>query len=1263
MASNITYTVQVNSSQANSNVNSLTTAFNNLNASVNKTSTSIDVLIAKIAHLNGVQSQLNTSLSVTNNIVIQNVSSQNNYNAALQNTTSSMSSLLAKAGGLYVGLRKVEDVLGGITSHGLDFEGWNAQFKAVYVTSGAVNNNFSYLLDLSQKSGQSINALTENYLKFSAAAKFSGESETNIKAIYTNFVDIATVMHWSSDKTRSALTAIEQMYNKNQVMSEELKKQLGNVLPAAVNIFARSLDVTTPKLMQMMKDGAVLPKETIKNFSDLAKQLLATKESLEDASHGFNAAMGRWDTAISVTSAALYEELKPAIIGTMEFATDVVAALGYAIKGLDEPVMRLNGNVISVKEAFISMDGAVKTWANNAVIAFQNAGDKAAAFWEVMTKPRSISENFDLLFNPSKLGAEYAAKTTTSYAYQPNTAVADSRKKASDLSAKRALDERYAKSLQDSLLSDKTAGDTEFTDKQIAKFIKKEGDVAKQLLSQVSDKASADLKLLSIEQARLESRFKSHQTSINDYIKERISLITREHEITLKKLSAEKEIITAEATRVQHYQDIQIDNDKDVVKLNTLRDRMLNWEGSIKGGYSVREGSKVSESTIEAKRKADVLAGKKVDATIPVVVTIKDHEDLTKEIKRLTDVVESKKNNLTSIDSYSSPASGKASPVKDIINAAAAKYGLDPAFMRMMAGVETGGTFDPKSYNKGSGASGLYQFIKSTGRAYGLNDSNKFDAATNADAGARFTRDNMASLQKRGIAINATNLYLAHQQGDAGLASIIKAMNGGSVSDELRRNMDSNGGRGKSPTEFYRMWERETAKRMAKEGGDVGLPTFNSRATMAQIDTTSKNIELQSQQKAKDAEIQRADLERQQKLEEVDRLRLELQDRFNQGLEQTHIEYLKVSGVSTTMLEFEIANKEKIKELQIEAMNATNSDYRVRVKAAIEELGAIKESVALKEKMNQLDKQSGIAGELYGMAKGSLKGTELANAISTSSMAQTQYDIMLPINSAKVDAINADKSLSWGEKSLAIAKLTDEMNKLKDETNSVANLFESKLSPIINTTLNGLINGTKSAKEVMMDFGKSTLQMLQNIIIEEMTAEATKGLTKMINKFFDIGGGGGGGAAGALSSMGGGFADGGVIGSGTGRSDSILASISNGSYVINSAAANNVGRSTLAKIANGEFIIPPAVAMSNVGYFNHINKHGSLPSFADGGMVGSDMRSSGTVTTNSPQFVVNVNHTGNESGQELGQKISLEMVKAIAKHEANKSSRIATKRR
>lgn len=139
-----------------------------------------------------------------------------------------------------------------------------------------------------------------------------------------------------------------------------------------------------------------------------------------------------------------------------------------------------------------------------------------------------------------------------------------------------------------------------------------------------------------------------------------------------------------------------------------------------------------------------------------------------------------------------------------IITQAATKYGLESSYMLTMAFIES--AFNPKAYNSGSKASGMYQFLPSTARVYNL--KNPFDPSAAADAAARFTLDNRKYISKHGVPTEGVFLYLAHQQGCGGIVAVYNAAyKGSALPSAIRKNMDSNAGKGKSPAQFISFWK------------------------------------------------------------------------------------------------------------------------------------------------------------------------------------------------------------------------------------------------------------------------------------------------------------------------------------------------------------------------------------------------------------------------------------------------------------------------
>jgi len=141
-----------------------------------------------------------------------------------------------------------------------------------------------YLLDISKKYGLDIVNITNSYLKFRAAVNESNMTIDQGQKVFASMAKSSAVLGMSIDKTNDIFLALEQMVGKGGVMSEELRRQMGQHLPVAVTAMAMaakragiSMSGSVAELMGLMKAGKVIASEVLPYFGEEVEKQLGIK--------------------------------------------------------------------------------------------------------------------------------------------------------------------------------------------------------------------------------------------------------------------------------------------------------------------------------------------------------------------------------------------------------------------------------------------------------------------------------------------------------------------------------------------------------------------------------------------------------------------------------------------------------------------------------------------------------------------------------------------------------------------------------------------------------------------------------------------------------------------------------------------------------------------------------------------------------------------------------------------------------------------------
>lgn len=160
-------------------------------------------------------------------------------------------------------------------------------------TSG-LRGELSFIRDQASRLGLEFDSTAASYAKFAAAGRGTSLEGQQTREIFIGIAQASTALGLSSDETAGALTAVQQIISKGKVSAEELRGQLGERLPGAFQIAARSIGVTTQQLDALLQTGSLTADEFLPKF---ARQLQTEfADAAERAAGSTQASVNKMET-------------------------------------------------------------------------------------------------------------------------------------------------------------------------------------------------------------------------------------------------------------------------------------------------------------------------------------------------------------------------------------------------------------------------------------------------------------------------------------------------------------------------------------------------------------------------------------------------------------------------------------------------------------------------------------------------------------------------------------------------------------------------------------------------------------------------------------------------------------------------------------------------------------------------------------------------------------------------------------------------------
>lgn len=303
----------------------------------------------------------------------------------------------------------------------------NIALKNVSKSTEEYADHQQFVIGLSKKYGVQINSLTSGFAKFKAAADISNMALSDQYKIFESVSRATVAFGLSADDQKGIFLALSQMMSKGKIQAEELRLQMAERLPVAIQAMAKAAGVSVEEMDKLMKQGKLYASDVLPRFAEVLNEMIPNIDtdnlttSLNRLSNAFVDLVKKWGIEEKFKSIV---DVVSRLLGVLaNNAKTVFTGLQILITtGLGNAVYRvfksIGNNYDKIVAASVKAQDTLKN-RQEAVARAQEAVDKASAAAvaareaeKVATVGASEAKKQRLRNRTANAEAALAAKTT-----------------------------------------------------------------------------------------------------------------------------------------------------------------------------------------------------------------------------------------------------------------------------------------------------------------------------------------------------------------------------------------------------------------------------------------------------------------------------------------------------------------------------------------------------------------------------------------------------------------------------------------------------------------------------------------------------------------------------------------------------------------------------------------------------------------------------------------------------------------------------------
>ena len=286
----------------------------------------------------------------------------------------------------------------------LALERTNVGLETVTGSARQAGIQLAFVRSNADELGLQYDTLQRQYISLSAATKGTKIEGEETRRLFLAMSRAGTALKLSNEQIQGSFTALEQIMSRGKLSAEEIRRQLGNRLPGAFQLAAKSIGVTTAELDQMLQTGSIMSDEFLPAFARALEDAYSegARKGMTSLQADINRAKNAWREFLEALGGSGLITVFRRIITTItpffkwfnDSFADMELVAGNAMAGIEHAARLVGIGLRSIfKVAFEgikSIIGSFVTFAVDSILGItsklETYGSVAAAFFNVDSK-------------------------------------------------------------------------------------------------------------------------------------------------------------------------------------------------------------------------------------------------------------------------------------------------------------------------------------------------------------------------------------------------------------------------------------------------------------------------------------------------------------------------------------------------------------------------------------------------------------------------------------------------------------------------------------------------------------------------------------------------------------------------------------------------------------------------------------------------------------------------------------------------------------